>query len=95
MQHLGQPSAQVLHRKPQLEASLLLRWPPACSSASALLTARCLPCRPAILLLADVLLNIKEPAGVMAAANLFVVLHVAAAWQVSAGRAAVVCRGCT
>ncbi|PRW51175.1 Lysine histidine transporter 1 [Chlorella sorokiniana] len=32
----------------------------------------------------DVLLNIKEPAGVMAAANLFVVLHVAAAWQVFA-----------
>ena len=28
------------------------------------------------------LLNIKEPTGVMAAANLFVVLHVAAAWQV-------------
>lgn len=28
------------------------------------------------------LLNITEPAGVMAAANLFVVLHVAAAWQV-------------
>ncbi|KAL4442421.1 hypothetical protein ABPG77_005005 [Micractinium sp. CCAP 211/92] len=32
----------------------------------------------------DVLLNIKEPAGLMAAANLMVVLHVAAAWQVFA-----------
>ena len=31
---------------------------------------------------ADVLLNLKEPAGLMAAANLMVVLHVAAAWQV-------------
>lgn len=33
---------------------------------------------------ADVLLNLKEPAGLMAAANLMVVLHVAAAWQVFA-----------
>jgi hypothetical protein len=33
-------------------------------------------------LAADVLLNFKQPAGVMAAANLMVVVHVAAAWQV-------------
>jgi hypothetical protein len=31
---------------------------------------------------ADVLLNFKQPVGVMAAANLMVVVHVAAAWQV-------------
>lgn len=34
---------------------------------------------------ADVLLNIKEPVALIAAANLMVVLHVAAAWQVGPG----------
>lgn len=34
---------------------------------------------------ADVLLSIKEPAAVVSAAHLFVVLHVAAAWQVGQG----------
>ena len=44
------------------------------------------PSRPACCLLpADVLLNIKQPAVVMHAANLMVVAHVAAAWQVRCG----------